>query len=505
MNARSNAFKGLKGLTLTGTIAVLVACGGGSSDDDDVVSGSSPVVARGVITQLGSIHVNGVKYETPNGGSYSDDDSTGSVAAYKVGQVVSIRGRRNDDGVTGTADEVKYEAEIEGSALSGQINGVTILITPKTNTDDITGNTLVDNQRYEVSGVWIDDITIEATYIEDDDDLEDEIKGFVKNLGVAFPDSFDVRGITFRGYTGVPALMNDDFVEVHFDAASCGVPPCTLTSVELEDDFFDDGEGPEYEIEGAADFDTTGCPADADFKIDMTCIDWDNKPAEFMDGLTVPADVVEGSRVEAEGHIAGGLLVADKIKGRGNRVRVTSIAGSVLSGPPCTFTLVDGKISVTIHDCVNAFEGDHSGGGLLNIGNLNGEAVEVRGVRTGATSMLALRVKQDNLSSGDRHEIRAEVDVNGANSTDKLTVMGIVSQAGACTELEIGDMVISGDEVCDTTAQGINDFLALVDGDTNPGNGPRDIVEVGIDISTGLGTTDQPYPADEWEVEEEDD
>jgi len=116
MNTQSKAFHGAKSLLITAVTAILVACGGGggsSSDDDEAV------VSRGVITELGSIKVGGVVYETPNGGSYSSDDSTSSVANYQVGQVVSIRGRRNDDGVTGVANEVEYEAE----ALRGFIAG----------------------------------------------------------------------------------------------------------------------------------------------------------------------------------------------------------------------------------------------------------------------------------------------------------------------------------------------------------------------------------------------
>ncbi len=81
----------------------------------------------------------------------------------------------------------------------------------------------------------------------------------------------------------------------------------------------------------------------------MTCIDWDNKPAVWMDGLTGPDDIVEGSRVEAEGHMSSDLLVADKIKGRGNRVRVSSIAGNVNTGGG-SFELVEGNIDVTTMD-----------------------------------------------------------------------------------------------------------------------------------------------------------
>jgi hypothetical protein len=247
-------------------LSILLAsgCGGGGSggSGNDATASSESVVARGVITQLGSIWVNGVEYETPNGGKYSDDDSSSSVANYKVGQVVSVRGRRNDDGVSGTADEVEYEAEIEGEASGGQINGITVLINEKTNTDDIAGSTLVDTQRYEVSGFWINENTIEATYIKEDDDSDsdDEIKGFVENDD-DMEKTFEVRGITFN-WTGTPDVSNDDSVEVHFGSCT-GTSPnvtCQAIKVEFEDDFFDRADGLDVEIDGAVDLWPNDCP-----------------------------------------------------------------------------------------------------------------------------------------------------------------------------------------------------------------------------------------------------
>jgi hypothetical protein len=502
----------LKLIPAAAMVTLVVACGGGGSgggSGDDVSASSESVVARGVITQLGSIWVNGVEYETPNGGKYSDDDSSSSVANYKVGQVVSVRGRRNDDGVSGTADEVEYEAEIEGEASGGQINGITVLINEKTNTDDIAGNTLVDTQRYEVSGFWINENTIEATYIKEDDDSDsdDEIKGFVKNDDDVAK-TFEVRGITFN-WTGTPDVSNDDFVEVHF--GSCTTPPnvtCQAIKVEFEDDFFDRAEGLEVEIEGAVDLSTNGCPAEADFKVDGVCIDSTSKPAQWLDGLTEFGDLVQGSRVEVEGHMVGtapnNYLRADKIKGRGNRVRISSVAETV-DTVACTFTLIEGNISVTVLDCVNAFEGKTASDASLSIGNLLDEEVEVRGVRTGDKAMMAIRVKGDDLSGGgDRHEIRAEVDLGGADgASGRVKVMGIVSQGNTATKLEVDDNPFAGD---------LFSFLNLVDDNDDPADGSRDVLEVGFDIDSGDGSGGtpytsggDPYTAEEIEIEEEDD
>ena len=122
--------------------------------------------------------------------------------------------------------------------------------------------------------------------------------------------------------------------------------------------------------------------------------------------------------------------------------------------------------------------------------------------------MLAIRIKPTGLSnSGNRHEIRAEVDADSVDTTlNTLSVMGIISEADACIELEIGDSVIADGETCPTEEQAIDNFLNQIDDNTDPSDGPRDVVEIGIDLSTGAnGSAGSPYPADEWEIEEEDD
>ena len=516
MTTNSTITQGVKGLFATGLVAMLVACGGsgGGSGDDDTAQASEPVATRGVITQLGSIYVNGVKYETPDGGSYSSDDSTSSVANYEVGQVVSVRGRRNDDGVTGTASEVEYEAEVEGAAdANGDINGITILFTPKTNAPGIPN--LVNGTRYEVSGIWIDDFTIEATFVKQDDDggtgdTIDEIKGKVQVVNSA--SSFDVRNITFN-MAGAAAhgVSTGELVEVHFDSCAGTAPNvvCTASSVEIEDDIFDLAEGLEVEIEGAVDKNPAGCPPAADFKVDGVCIDSSSNPAVWMDGLTMFDDMVQGSRVEAEGHMIGNApnhyMRADKVKGRGNRVRVSSIAGTV-NAAAGTFALIEGKISVTTMAGVTEFEDGLFIDTVTPDENIDGQTVEVRGVRTGPSELLALRIKLTGLSGGgDRHELRAEIDENGANSTnDTISVMGVVSMADADTELEIEDVEIAPGNGL-TTPQAIDDFLLMVDADSNAANGPRDVVEIGVDVGIGNGSSGSPYSADEWEIEEEDD
>jgi hypothetical protein len=483
---------GFKGLVAAGLVGMLAACGGGGggdSDSDEVSSlASESIVVSGVITQLGSIWVLGVEYETPKGRSYSNDDEVSDEAHYEVGQWVRIRGKRYDDGVSGIAEEVEYEAEIEGAAdASGDINGVVIVRALNINAPGIP-DPLNQGIRYEVSGIWLDNFTIEATYIklDDDGDGEDEIKGFVTAVNPGL--SLTVRGVIYS-YGGPTVVTMGDFVEIHFNGT-------TANKVELEDDFNDDADGQEAEYEGAVNMTLANCPTGADFMIDMTCIDWSSVSASgWQDGLTGPADMESGLRVESEGHFnAAGLLIAEKIKGRGNRVRITANVNTD-SKNGVTFKVFDNIIEVTTQDGLTEYEDPLVDFSSINDTSGSESGLEIRGIRTGPKSMLALRIKDEGGPiSADKHELRAEVDVAGADSgAGTITVMGVTSMVDGGTELEIDDAPFIGS---------ITSFLEMIEDDAN---GPRDIVEVDVDTTTGNGSLGTPYDADEIEIEEEDD
>ena len=496
MNTNTDAFRGFKSLAVIGMTLAIAACGGsGGGSRDDSSSASNPIVSRGVITQLGSIWVNGCRYVETTSGQYKiDDNPSASFDDYKVGMNVSIKGSKQTGSTECEADEVEYEAEVEGAAdANGRINGITIQQTDDTNAAPGIPAQLAQGTRYEVSGSWINDTTIEATFIKLDDDSGaggdgiDEIKGFVESVDFV-GGSFVVRGIKFNNYGGSPVLAQDDYVEVHFNNCNGNPLNCDLTGdgVELEDDFFDQAEGLEVEIEGAVELNVAGC---AGFVIDSTCIDYTTKPAIFMDGLDSEIDLVPGSRVEAEGHMVNGVLVADKVKGRANRVRISSYASgkAPASGASGSFALVNGNITVTVNSAT-----EYDGVSYANL-NTSNYRLEVRGLRTAANAMLALEVKleDDNDNKTNEHEVRAEVAVGGADeSAETIKVMNITSTTDDFTQLELdNDIPFAGT---------VSQFLAMIDDNDNPADGPRDIVEVRIDTATG-------FYAEQIELEEMDD
>jgi hypothetical protein len=240
--------------------------------------------------------------------------------------------------------------------------------------------------------------------------------------------------------------------------------------------------------------DLAACPAGADFLIDMTCIDWDFV-MEWEDGLTGSSDLTSGQRVEVEGYFDNDLLIADEIKGRGNRVEILSTASLPSSAD---FDLLFGAIVVT----TNASTEIDPAVGIIT----HGEGLKVEGIRTGLNTVLAIKIEAETVDP-DAHKLQAEVDENGADpATNTITVMGVTALAGANTELEVDDVLVApGDGL--TTEMEIDNFLAQVDDDDiiSLTNGPRDKVEVQIDTTSGDGSSGNPYPANEIELEEEDD
>jgi hypothetical protein len=108
------------------TLSLLAGC---SSGDVNISSptqpfgswpsapGSGPVVTQGIVTRLDSITVNDVRYATSNA-TIETNGQAGSLADLRRGQVVTIHGRIDADGWSGTANDIRFDANIIGPVAS---------------------------------------------------------------------------------------------------------------------------------------------------------------------------------------------------------------------------------------------------------------------------------------------------------------------------------------------------------------------------------------------------
>lgn len=105
--------------------AMLAACSGGGVDVSigsnvtpvippvPPVQGSEAIVAHGEITGLGGITVNDVRYVVGSA-TVTVNGSAASLADLRLGQVITLTGRIDDDGRSGTANSIRYDSSVVG-------------------------------------------------------------------------------------------------------------------------------------------------------------------------------------------------------------------------------------------------------------------------------------------------------------------------------------------------------------------------------------------------------
>jgi len=115
-------------LTLTGAALHLTGCGGGGGGGlAGLTSGGTGggSFTSGTITGLGSIIVNGIRYDDSAASVVSRDDSTPSARALKLGMVVSIQGSAVTPAATPTAIAEATASRISvGSEWQGPIDAL---------------------------------------------------------------------------------------------------------------------------------------------------------------------------------------------------------------------------------------------------------------------------------------------------------------------------------------------------------------------------------------------
>ena len=274
--------------------AALAGCGGGGAATTPAAANPPPagsttraVQTTGPVTNFGSVVVNGVRYNTDRA-TFAIDGQPGMQASLRVGHIVTVKGRVNDDGANGEADDVYYDDIVTGAVEAIDVAGgtlvvlgQTVIVTPTTSFDDDFEpdglSAIAVGQFVEVSGMFDADGNIVASRIDDEDDSDYEVHGFVAGLDRA-ASTFSL-GSLLVDYSG--AMLDDfpgglisdgDYVEAKGDALGANGE---LIADEIEYESIlegrddggrdDDDDDDLYEIEGyitrfesPADFDVAG-------------------------------------------------------------------------------------------------------------------------------------------------------------------------------------------------------------------------------------------------------
>lgn len=360
--------------------ATLVACGGGGSETPSSVT--PPVAATGsytsgAISGFGSIIVNGVRFDDSSAQVFDDDGNRRGSDDLKLGAHVEIEASRIDrSGGSGTATVIRYGSEIVGPVTAVSTSGFSLL----GQTVEVTSTTVFDDSLaggltalttglvVEIHAQWDAARSVYvASRIEDKLNATSyKLRGTVANLDTTAR-TFSIGGavLNYGTATTVPTtLANGAWVRVNLQTTPSNGQ--WLVS-NFGNESRSRGDHSEAEIKGII----TAWTSATQFSVDGLAVDATS--ASFREGT---AGVVLGARVEVEGAIVNGVMVATKVhledqSGRG-RGEDYELHGSVsaLNTSAKTFSLR----GLTVSYSANTTWKDGSESQLAN-----GSRVEVKG------------------------------------------------------------------------------------------------------------------------------
>jgi len=319
----------------------LASCGGGGQFAEGGIGGTG--ISTGSITAFGSVWVNGVEFSTSGAKIIEEDDETGAItlnsddsddttelAPYlSEGMVVTVKGTINDDGVTGTAETISFEDILEGPvvgtpgavATSFIALGQTVHVTASTIYDDglnLIGD-IVDGQVVEISGYRDVSGDIYAAYVAKKANTyniadEFEIKG-IASVNSQYELQIGGLRISTSGIGQDVNVFAGEFIEAK--GLFNGVNLLTaLEDVEIENESFDESDpqldGYKAELEGLA---STACGLTAPCEFEMSGVIVQVGTSTTYSGTASSVtDITSGVKLEVEGIIQNGKLVADSIE-----------------------------------------------------------------------------------------------------------------------------------------------------------------------------------------------
>ena len=459
---------------------LIAGCGGGGafSVAEGGIGGTG--ISTGTVTGIGSITVNGVEFNTDNSAIYVEgtrvDDQcpdTDSAAeclirlGFSVGQVVRVVGNFNDDGKTGTAEQVYFNDSVEGPVESvAQIDattqelvvmGQTVIVDSKTQPAGINLAIFDETNpdRVEVSGLMDELGRIRAGYLEIKgvftNGEEVEVKGIVTGDNGS---NFTINGLVVD-YTGaielpVGGIQNGMQVEVKgtYDGQ------LRAETVEREDDI-GGGDDDDVEYEGIVSDAAGYAGAGGSFTLGMQVVQTSLNTI-FKGGLDT--DIVVGARLEAEGYLSAGVLIAKEISFKDAiEIDARVDAASVIPNVDIVTFNLEGLGSLTVQ--VNRLSKISGATGFDNL---------VNKITSGAVDYV--EVRGSDISSGSPVTIYAqEIDIDEGNTDTKVKIQGPVTDSEPVVTI-LGNNIDVNDPSNSIEYEDINEqlisqavFFALID------------------------------------------
>jgi hypothetical protein len=451
-------------MTAFGTLS----CSSGGSDVAGIggsgITSPSGYVSSGAITGFSSVLVNGTAFDTSSSSFDVDGNPDGVESDLAIGMRVKVYGAINADGVSGTAESIIYDDELQGpvSALTPpdtdgvhrafDVFGTTVLVNSTTTNFDVSDeitiveafdfNSIADKDHVEISGYYDSTGMLVATRVElvsqafnPGNDII-EIKGTITGLSNTTFSLDTFPGLTIDAASAaLEDLPNDQlsdniFVEVKGKCtdATCTTVVASLVEAESDDISSDD----EVEIEGII----TDYVDDSNFRVNGLPIDAATAVREPL-SLTLENDTL----VEVEGMFIDGVLIATDIKQEGGEIKIAATVFSVdtatnsfalepvsVSGQTITVSIdssteIEDKINETIDNPTE----------LIN-NLMPGDYLTVAGFDNGTGTVIATSVKLD---TADKAILQGVVTgCSGDLTSGTITVLDIAFPYDDSTKFE---------------------------------------------------------------------
>jgi len=317
-------------------VFTLVSCGGGGSAG----IGGTGITSGGTITGFGSIFVNGIEYDT-DAAVVSGDLM--NVSDLKLGMVVTVRGQLNSGTTTGKAESIVVDIELKGAITTATV------LDPKTNTKSFTvlgRNVIVSDSETVFDGISnfafdniaINDVVEVSGYLDASGNLqasraekkgtlslgntEIEINGtYVRALSaVSFELMVGGNTLTINNPNAltVPGGFSSG-LRLEVEGIQSTNTEIEATSIELDEDAISASDD-EVEIEGLI----TNYVSNANFTVNGQQVN--ASQASLNPSNLILADNV---KVEVEGNLLNGILVAEKVEARSGAIEVKANVSSV--------------------------------------------------------------------------------------------------------------------------------------------------------------------------------
>jgi hypothetical protein len=447
-----------RSVTFIAVAAMLVSCGGGGGGGTVIGGGGigGTGISQGTVTGVGSIDLNGSVFTTTNDTPVAIDDQTGTFASLRselerrIGSVATVKVTfANASG--GTANEIALKDNLQGKitttdCATGTITamGKTIIVDASTKFQPagITCASLSANDLIEVSGVEDND-RILASFVERKGTFqpgvtEVEVKGTISNLA---GNTFDIGNLKVNVLPGTTvidnslgALANGQTVEVKGNSYAAG--NLNASKIEAFVMGISARDNERVELEGLV-AKCTGVPCtsftigDKDVSITAT--------TKFKDGLN--SDLVNGRKVEVEGLVQGGKVVAEKVEfksagsggggsgGGGSSVKIEAAADDAGNASTNSFQV----LGITIKaNALTEFKG-----GISNAGDIvAGDGVDVRGYANGASEVIAAEIAKQSGGGNQRVTLQGPIaSQNAGGGTFTFAILGVPVKANGATKL----------------------------------------------------------------------